>query len=292
MALRHTIHFLLNHPLNKTQRVQAVWRFLKWQIWSRITSKPSIGKFGEKSKIILKRGLTGATGNYYSGLHEFEDMSFLLHFLRASDLFVDIGANVGSYTVLAGNECKTQTITIEPIPKTFDILKQNVELNNISHLTQCLNIGLGGEKGILKFTKSLDTKNHVAKAYDTDTIDVRVERFDDIVVIDRPTLIKMDVEGYETEVLNGMETALSNNHLKAIIIELITAGGRYDYDELLIHKKLLSLGYASYSYNPHKRSLHQLETFGILNTIYIKDIDFVSNRLKSAEPFNVREQLI
>lgn len=46
--------------------------------------------------------MTGATGNIYVGLHEFEDMAFLLHVLRRTDLFVDVGANIGSYTILAG----------------------------------------------------------------------------------------------------------------------------------------------------------------------------------------------
>jgi hypothetical protein len=46
-------------------------------------------------------GMTGATGNLYVGLHEFEEMAFLLHFLRPGDLFADVGANVGSYTILA-----------------------------------------------------------------------------------------------------------------------------------------------------------------------------------------------
>ena len=43
----------------------------------------------------------GVTGNVYCGLHDFAEMSFMLHLLRAGDLFADIGANVGSYTVLA-----------------------------------------------------------------------------------------------------------------------------------------------------------------------------------------------
>jgi len=45
------------------------------------------------SKFLVKTGETGLTGNIYTGLHEFPDMGFLLHFLRAEDLFVDIGAN-------------------------------------------------------------------------------------------------------------------------------------------------------------------------------------------------------
>jgi FkbM family methyltransferase len=248
--------------------------------------------FGEKSKIIVKKGLTGATGNIYSGLHEFEDMSFLLHFLRETDLFIDLGANVGSYSILGGSERHAETISIEPIPQTFKILQDNIAINNVKGNVTCMNIGMGNEKAILKFTKSLDTVNHVAKDYDTDTTDVNVERFDDIITLKKPTLIKMDVEGFETEVLNGMENALLSEHFKAIIIELNGSGGRYGYNENDIHKKFLDLGFVPYAYDPFKRSLTKLSTYGRDNTIYIKDFDFVYERLTSAKPFEIRGQNI
>jgi hypothetical protein len=43
----------------------------------------------QNSKLLVWKGLTGATGNIYCGLHEFEDMAFLLHFLRPRDLSAD-----------------------------------------------------------------------------------------------------------------------------------------------------------------------------------------------------------
>jgi len=292
MALLHTIDFLLNHPLNKNQKGQAIWRFLKWQLKSRLSSESSVANYGEKSKIIVKKGLSGATGNLYSGLHEFEDMSFLLHFLRPTDNFVDLGANVGSYTILASNERGAETISIEPIPQTFEILQQNLQLNDVTSLVTCMNIGMGNEERILKFTKSLDTINHVAKDYDTDTVDVKVGRFDDLITLNKPTLIKIDVEGFETEVLKGMKIALANENMKAIIIELNGSGGRYGYDEKLINENFVLLGFKPYAYNPYTRSLNELGGHGPHNTIYVKDLDFVSKRLKSAEPYKIRGQKI
>ena len=55
----------------------------------------------------------GATGNLYVGLHEFEEMAFLLHFLRRGDLFADVDANVGSYTILAAVAVGTEAIAFE-----------------------------------------------------------------------------------------------------------------------------------------------------------------------------------
>jgi hypothetical protein len=53
------------------------------------------------AKFFVRRGETGLTGNVYAGLHEFADMGYLLHVLRAQDTFIDGGANVGAYTILA-----------------------------------------------------------------------------------------------------------------------------------------------------------------------------------------------
>ena len=65
--------------------------------------------------------MTGATGNIYTGLHEFEDMMFLLHLLRPGDIFVDAGANIGSYTVLASAVVGAKSISFEPVPPLFFI---------------------------------------------------------------------------------------------------------------------------------------------------------------------------
>lgn len=295
MALRNTLNtlkFITNHPLNKGNRVDAVVRFVKWQISTRLNPYPVVFPYAEKSKLLIWKGLTGATGNLYCGLHEFEDMMFVLHFLRDSDLFIDIGANIGSYTLLGAKEIEAKTISIEPIPKTFKRLEDNLRLNKIEKNVTALNIGLGSEKGELKFTKSLDTGNHVAMRNEKNTINVPVEKFDDIIIVKKMTLVKIDVEGFETEVLKGMSNSLSSEFLKAIIIELNGSAKRYGYDENMIHKKLLSFGFSPYSYSPFKRELSPINSYGIHNTIYLKDFKLVSGRVKSAKKIRIFNQEI
>lgn len=58
--------------------------------------------FVENTRLLVGTGMAGATGNVYAGLHEFQDMAFVLHALRPSSFFLDGGANVGVYTVVAG----------------------------------------------------------------------------------------------------------------------------------------------------------------------------------------------
>jgi FkbM family methyltransferase len=223
---------------------------------------------------------------------EYEDMSFLLHLLRANDLFVDIGANVGVYTVLASGEIGANSISIEPIPTTFSHLSENITLNDISSKVIAFNIGLGSKPGKLFFTKDKDTVNHVSTEADKHTMEVQVNTLDNILQTRSPILIKIDVEGFETEVLKGSSSTLSNPALKAIIIELNGSGNRYGYDENTIHDQLLSHGFQPFSYAPKNRTLHLLPTYNNLNTIYIRDIDFVASRVKEARKVKVGRHYI
>jgi hypothetical protein len=88
------------------------------------------------------------------------------------------------------------------------------------------------------------------------------------------------VEGFETEMLVGANKTLTDDSLKAIIIELNGSGKRYGYDEQKIHKNLLALGFNPFIYNPQKRILTEVNTFGTHNTIYVRNVDFVRERLK------------
>ena len=275
------------HPMNAHDKIGALKRFALWQINTRLNPYPVVYPFTEHSKLMVVKGLTGATGNIYSGLHEFQDMGFLLHFLRKGDVFIDAGANIGSYTVLASAEIEAYSLAFEPIPTTFNHLKNNIAANDIAHLVKPYNIGLGSQKGVLSFTKTLDTENHIATAADTDTLAVEIDTLDNIIGALQPVLLKIDVEGFETEVLNGAEATLNKPSLKAIIIELNGEGRRYGYDEKHIDMKLVSKGFSPFRYHPFDRTLSKIKGTVTHNAIYIRDLPFVKDRLTKARKIKV-----
>ncbi|MEO8961720.1 MAG: FkbM family methyltransferase [Ginsengibacter sp.] len=282
------VHGINEHPLAKRHKLRAYFNFLRWQIRCIVNNKEKKTRFTDKTFLVIKKGMAGATGNIYLGLHEFNDMGFLLHFLNNEDLFIDIGANIGSYAILAAGHVGANVIAIEPIPSTFLSLQKNIQVNNLQNKITALEAGVGVEEGILRFTLNLDTVNHVASQFKEEmianTIEVRMVTIDGILKDKKkPSMIKIDVEGFETEVLNGMQNTLQDQELKAIIIELNGSGGRYGYDENLIHQKFLSLGFNAYRYDPFKRSITQIDNFGKHNTIYIRDLNFVTKRISVSE---------
>lgn len=290
MSVISTLKFIVNHPLNRSNKIQAIFRFAKWQILNMISKKTIVYEFTKNSKLIISRGMTGATGNYYCGLHEFYDMGFLLHFMRKEDLFVDIGANIGSYTILASAQVGCRTIAVEPVPTTFGCLKNNISLNNIEDKVTALNIALGSAPGKISFTSNLDTMNHVSNNNLENDIVVDVSKLDSILNDVFPSLIKLDVEGFESEVINGASQTLLNPTLKAIIIELNGSGTKFGFDDKDIHYKLLKMDFKPYTYDPFQRNLSQVESFGVENTIYIRDIDFVFDRVQSANKIKILNQ--
>lgn len=274
------------HPLAGRHRWRGYYRLCRWQLLSRLAGKKLRVKFTSRCSLWVKQGMTGATGNIYMGLHDFPEMAFLLHFLRSEDRFVDVGANIGSYTVLASAHIGCRSVAFEPVPDTFQALLANISLNGVQNRVMPVKAAVGARPGILSITASLDTVNHViqeAEAGRSAAIRVPVVTVDDTVGKEQvPALVKIDVEGFEWEVLQGMQHTLANRKLKALIIELNGSGERYGYSDKKIHKWLLDQGFRAFGYDPFKRDLTEAASHGEHNTIYLRDLAFVRERLKFA----------
>src|SRR5262245_19141465 len=151
VQVREIARFLCNHPLTRDHRAAAFARRCRWQIAGRLRREVVVPWVGG-IRLAARRGMTGATGNIYAGLHEFADMAFTLHFLRPDDLFLDVGANIGSYTLLASGVCKARTICFEPDPETITLLRRNIDLNGLHGRVVLESAAVGGEEGEVELT--------------------------------------------------------------------------------------------------------------------------------------------
>lgn len=153
MYFLKTLEFLMTHPMCQQRRFLSIRNFLLWQIISRLGAILSIDflvPFVENTKVIAHQGETGISGSIYAGLHEFEDMSLILHFLRSDDLFFDVGANIGSYTLLAAGSCESRVIAIEPVSITSQRLLKNILINQLSTKVVLLQKAAGEKSLLLK----------------------------------------------------------------------------------------------------------------------------------------------
>ena len=291
MQLINILKNIIRHPFNKNRKIISILLFFKWQLVSRVWDNYLVYQLTQNTRILVKNGLIGVTGNIYTGLFEFEDMMFSLHLLENGDTFLDIGSNVGVYSVLLSGEKKAKSIAFEPIPATFKILESNVKLNNLECLVNLYNCGLGSEKKNVRFVSDLDVSNHVSSDQSVigeNIINVNILTVDDLNITE-PTLIKIDVEGFELEVLKGARKTLASKTLIAIIIELNGSGQKYGVNDSDVHKYLLEFGFYPISYNPYKRELFSLEKFGDKNTIYIRDRDLVNSRIAYSRKIYIQD---
>jgi len=287
MALPDLVKFVWNHPLNSSGRIAALGRVARWQMASRLVSGPIAVPFVEGTSLFLSRGMTGATGNWYVGLHELPDMAFVLHVLRRGERFLDVGANVGSYTVLAAGGPGALVTSVEPIPRTFAHLQRNVALNGLSGTVIAWQGGLSDSVGTLRFTTDLDAVNHVVGEGEREAaIEVAVRTLDDLMGVNVPTLIKIDVEGYERPVLMGATRTLADPRLLAVVMETNGSGARYHVADDELITLMAHNGFAPYTYDPFERRLLDPVSRGG-NTIFVRDAEAAAGRLRTARRYRL-----
>jgi FkbM family methyltransferase len=287
MGLLGTLSFLLRHPLSQGRKLATLRRYAGWQIGARLVPGPVACEFANGAYLLARPGMTGATGNVYVGLHEFEEMAFVLHFLRAGDLFVDVGANIGSYSLLATAGAKAECIAFEPGAAAFAWLERNVLLNGVGARTELHQRAVGGRVGTVALTRDGDTLNRVvtdpvADALPTDSVSLTT--LDAALAGRVPILAKIDVEGFETEVLNGATETLAAPALRALLLEVNGSGRRYGYSDADLRRHLEAMGFAECAYRPFERRLvpRREGRPDAPNTLFVRDRAFVEARLRNA----------
>jgi FkbM family methyltransferase len=133
------------------------------------------------------------------------------HIKRGSVAY-DIGANYGIHTLLMGR-LAGRVYAFEPVPRIFDCLEENVQLNGFSHVS-CLRIALSDHIGVSEFHIGHHAgAGHLADKPESSAkgLTVTVTTLDHFVYDegqDVPTFLKIDVEGAESKVLHGAERVL------------------------------------------------------------------------------------
>lgn len=194
--------------------------------------------------------LRGGTDDLYNVIPGREGPvdEFIRSVLRPGDVFVDVGANIGYYTILGAlRGCRV--VAVEPIPETVAILRQNLELNGIQNVIivdKC-----AWSEGVrLRFGIPKSSLFGLASAFRLEgpkstVVEVECVRLDDILrEYGEIKLVKIDVEGAEYEVLKGMEESLSR--VNFLVLEI--SRKRKEILDLLLKYgfKIKKMGYTTY----------------------------------------------
>jgi FkbM family methyltransferase len=271
-AVSNLARFFSTHPLTRDAPFEAWARFVSSQVRSRIQDEVTVSWIGGQ-RLAVRRGMTGATGNIYVGLHEFADMMLPLHLLREGDLFLDIGSNVGTYTILASGVRRATTWAFEPDPETMAALKRNIDLNDLNGRVVVHELALGDTDGTVSFTRGLDTVNRVATGGEASVRTVPIKRLDTLTGNNRPLMIKMDVEGYEEPVVRGALGLLAGDSPQ---------GSKGSKPHLTTTASDVRI------YDPFRRALTATPNDQpSSNAVFVRDWEFVAARLAAAPAVEV-----
>lgn len=184
----------------------------------------------------LKFNAAGANPGYALGTTEPPVQDTLQRLVKPGDVCYDIGANVGFFTVLLGRLVGPTgaVAAFEPLPPTAEALRRNAALNNFGHVTVFAN-AVGRAPGLVKL--ALREESTWARLADADTtgptLDVPMVAIDDLVeagTIRPPSMVKIDVEGAELEVIEGMRRTLLK-HRPVVLCEM--HGKNVEYARLM-----------------------------------------------------------
>ena len=166
----------------------------------------------------------------YFDQFEPETRCFLDAYLRSGDVFLDIGANVGLYTIAAARIVGTggEVHAFEPCTQTFSRLTENVRLNTLPQVS-CHRLALSNTNAEAQLSiakDGFDAWNSLGKPYmgepggqetvQTVTLDSFVSQHR---LKGRITAMKIDVEGWENQVLAGAEKLLTAKNAPALCVE-------------------------------------------------------------------------
>jgi FkbM family methyltransferase len=288
MGTVRLLNLVLNHPLNRPARFAALSRFARWQIAARLMPTKMALPYVERTFLFASKGMTAATANWYFGLYEQAEMGFALHLLRPGDLFVDVGANIGSFTVLAAGAVGARTLSAEPLPRTFRDLQDNIVLNGIAALASAHRVGISDKAGTLRFRSDLDGQlAHVMAEGETgESEEVPVTTLDAFCEGEAPRLLKIDVEGHELAVLKGGGRVLADPALDAVIMETNGSGDRYGIPDEALFEAVEAHGFAAHRYDPFARSLTRTDAIEA-NSIFVRDAAAVEARCRAAPRFKL-----
>jgi len=214
------IRQIIVHPSNRGRRGRALRHAARWQIRSRISTRPlELAVWEGMTLRAYPRSNSASNIIYFTERFDPAEMAIMEAVVRPGDLAIDAGANIGAYTLrlaqLVGSA--GSVVAIEPAQQAAERLRENVDLNRLDHVT-VVAAAIGARRGEASMTTDGDVSNTLTVSPGTtDVTSVPVVTLDSLA--ERPpSFVKLDVEGYEHEALKGAGEMLT--HRPVLQIEL------------------------------------------------------------------------
>lgn len=157
---------------------------------------------------------------YFTQRYEEDQLTELINLIKKKqiEIFLDIGANSGIYSLLLSNKFQNLSIeAFEPIKTTYEKLIRNIENNKLAERINVHNLGLSNKNSSLRMQTNVKFGYKQSAGYFVSKMGDQIAKFklaDEILNYkNKNILIKIDTEGHEKFVLQGMKELIKNNNI-------------------------------------------------------------------------------
>lgn len=171
---------------------------------------------------------------YVFGNYELETLSFFKKKIKKGNVFVDVGANIGQHSIFVSKlvEDNGKVISFEPIKKLYSQFLKSIEVNNIKNIKPynfaCGDVNEDGQISICK--NNAGASSILTKNKNQEIQKIKIRKLDDLIK-SKVDFIKIDVEGYEPQVIFGAKNIIKKYKPKILL----------EYNPKIYHDKGLSM---------------------------------------------------
>jgi len=231
-----SLNYLLNTPYNRLHPISALARFFEWKIIKLLKLSDYKKRIWNNHFLMVNYDSVQSMWLMYNYIIDWEEFSLIKAIVKKEDICFDIGANNGYYSVWLSLYGFVHSF--EPNETSFNRLLQNIKINEIKNV-KANNFGIGKEKGTVEFTINKDIQNHILPGKSNfDSEEITIDTIDNYLLeknIEKIKFLKVDVEGFEFDVLSGAKNALQNKKIEIIQLEInnsIVNSGRTEIELL------------------------------------------------------------
>jgi FkbM family methyltransferase len=217
-AVTSVVRAVTEHPANRHRRAGALAHLIVCEIRARATGAPVVTVLGSHSRIRAHLHRGGSWRVVRANPPDWPEMTAWRKHLRPGDLFVDVGAHAGVYTIWA-LDAGAEVIAVEPHPELVAQLRDNLALNG--YRADVVEAALGAASGTMRLSGPDLLRGHLVLGDDPESsgFDVRVDTLDALLAERVVAGVKVDVEGAERLVLQGAQHALAAHRIRLLQLE-------------------------------------------------------------------------
>jgi FkbM family methyltransferase len=216
-----TVRASIPHKLQK-----IIFAFSKWIVRSVVLKKTSIAKpnlviirnFDSNLVLRVDRSKVMGASIYWTGFHEYRELLFLHDFLTKEMVLLDVGANIGEYSVFAAKRLtKGKVVAFEPVPALRQVLHENIEMNQFANVI-VKPYGLSDAAGSFPIYFVGENENEGQATFfpgeiqNQRSVNAELKKLDDEwdqLSLNRLDFVKMDIEGSELRALLGARNVIT-----------------------------------------------------------------------------------